>query len=682
MVPLLVWLLCAFAGGCALSWQEHLSRQAVVQRFNLRIDLMGDYVASYAADLVDRERLQANTSLADPVVPRREFERAVAGFGYPAAVLLDAHGRVLRVVPSDPSLIGRDLTGRYPHLRTALREGRPAVSPVVRSAARGLPVVAFAVPFETPSGRRVFSGAVGVRASPLSSYLASALSLSGAQVQLVDDNGVVVAANRPLPASTPDLEGLDDRLAAALADRPQGSYTAVGERWQYSSTAIAGTPWRLSATVRQEVFFASLHDNEIAGRAALGGAVAVGLLVVVAVTRARRSRHELQLSEHRFRRIFDGSRLPMTLTDAQGRFVRVNPAACLLFGRTEDDLVGSSFVDVTHPDDTTMPVGLVRDCLAGRIDAFDVDKRYVSADGRIIDASVTVCLLRDGQGRPQYFATQIVDMTERRALERARLASEAELAQRAEQLQEANAHLADVIAMLSHDVRQPLFNIVGLGELLLDDWTDSGHEEKRRDVQRMTAAGHRASNLVTDILTLAQLDAGALVARPVRVDLSRAVREAAAAHRASGAANITVLAPDETSGLADPAHLQLILGNLLSNATKYGQPPFTVTVSNRREHVEIRVADHGEGVPDAFVAQLFDRFARAGTGVATAKPGTGLGLYLVRQLARAGGLDVSYQPNDPCGAAFLIAIPFVPAEPGLTSADVRQLGDNKDRRTV
>jgi signal transduction histidine kinase len=85
-----------------------------------------------------------------------------------------------------------------------------------------------------------------------------------------------------------------------------------------------------------------------------------------------------------------------------------------------------------------------------------------------------------------------------------------------------------------------------------------------------------------------------------------------------------------------------------------------VTVSNRRQHVEIRISDHGEGVPPSFVPHLFDRFARADCGVATTTAGTGLGLYLVRQLAQAGGLDISYQPNQPRGAVFLIIVPCTP----------------------
>nr|WP_221379252.1 sensor histidine kinase [Actinoplanes polyasparticus] len=679
-MPLLIWLLLAVIATTGLLWQQRDSRQAVAQRFELRVSLMRDFVTSYTADLIEREAVQARASLTGASVGADQFAQAVAGFGYPAAVLIDSRGRALQVRPSDPAVIGTDLTSRYAHLRTALREGRPAVSPVVRSAVRGVPVVAFAVPFDSLSGRRVFSGAVTVRDGPLSAYLTSALSLSGAQIQLVDSAGSIVAANRPLDADIRTLAEENGPLAAAVRQGDHGRYRAGDQWWRYSSTPIAGTPWNLSATVSENVLYAAQADNEIAGRAALIGSAVVGLMVVVAIARARRSHQDLTSSEQRFRKIFDDSAIGMTLTDRHGRFIRVNPAACRLFGRTEADLIGRRFTDMIHPDDLEAVRAHGRAFLEQRADSFRREVRYVHADGHIRETATTSALLRDGDGRPTHFATQIVDMTERRALERARLAGEAELEQRAQQLQEANAHLADFIAMLSHDVQQPLTKIVGLGELLLEDWDHSSEGDKHSDVRRITSAGHRASELVNDVLTLARLDAGAMRARPVSLDLCHVVRGVVSAHQAGESTPVRVVAPDQTRGRADRKLLELILGNLLSNATKYGEPPIEVTVANRPDHVEIRVADHGEGVPVSFVPRLFDRFARAETGVAVSTSGTGLGLYLVRQLAEASGLEIAYQPNEPRGAAFVVTVPYSredrpsPARPGFSRAGLRAHG--------
>jgi PAS domain S-box-containing protein len=328
-----------------------------------------------------------------------------------------------------------------------------------------------------------------------------------------------------------------------------------------------------------------------------------------------------------------------------------------MLGRPPEDLIGRHFADITYPGDPGTGTRLMEDCLAGRMDSYELEKRYRHADGHPVEAIVTCALLRDPGGRPQFFTTQIVDITERRALERGRAAQQAELAERADQLQRANAQMADFMAMLTHDVRQPLTSIVTGGELLLDEWPDLPEASRIRYLQQMTAAGHRADQLVTEILTLAQLDAGALIARPVRVDLPHAVLDAVAVHRAGVEQAITVLAPDQAIALADPAHLQLILGNLLGNAIKYGAPPITVTLTGHPQHVDIHISDHGEGVPAAFVPQLFERFTRADTGVAVTKPGTGLGLYLVRRLAEAGGITINYRPHHPHGSTFTLTVP-------------------------
>ena len=670
ILPFVVWLVLTTGGSTGMLWLQHRSRDGVAQRFQLRVTLMRDFVASYVADLMDRERVQAEAFLIDPVVSQRDFDRSVAAFGYPGAVLVDGNGRVLRAVPADPSVTGRDLTSRYAHLRTAVQDGRPAVSAVVPSAVRGTPVVAFAVPFDTASGRRVFSGAVAVDDSPLGAYLTSALPQRGAGVQLVDPAGAVVAANRTLGAGIPMLNAHDPELARALRAAADGRYQADGEWWRYVSYPIDGTPWRLSATVPEDVLFASVTDNEIAGRVAGGTAAAVGLLVVLAAARARRNRRLSQLNEQRFRKVFDNSRIGMLISDPQGLLVRVNPAFCQMLGRPADELVGAHFADLTHPDDAGLGLAALRDCVDGVVDDVELEKRYVHANGRIVEATVSCALLRDPAGRPQFFATQIVDVTERRALERARDRHEAELASRAEELQQANTQMSDFIAMLTHDVRQPLTSVVANSELLLEEWGELDEPAKHHHVRRIAAAGHRADHLVSEILTLAQLDAGALVAYPVRLDVAGIVRAAVAAHGAVPDEPIAVLAPGRPVALADPMHLQLILGNLLGNAVKYGAPPVTVTVTTAHEHVRILVSDEGEGVPPSFVPELFGRFTRARTGVAVAKPGTGLGLYLVRQLAEAGGITVGYQPNEPHGSTFVLTVPCN-GRPGTPAGEQR-----------
>jgi len=114
--------------------------------------------------------------------------------------------------------------------------------------------------------------------------------------------------------------------------------------------------------------------------------------------------------------------------------------------------------------------------------------------------------------------------------------------------------------------------------------------------------------------------------------------------------------------LADARHLQQILTNLLSNARKYGDGQVRVQVGRLdRAQVEICVADGGEGVPDDFVPHLFERFSRAQSGVAPTRSGTGLGLYIVRELVEANGGTIRFEPNRPSGSRFVVELPADPA---------------------
>jgi signal transduction histidine kinase len=115
--------------------------------------------------------------------------------------------------------------------------------------------------------------------------------------------------------------------------------------------------------------------------------------------------------------------------------------------------------------------------------------------------------------------------------------------------------------------------------------------------------------------------------------------------------------------LADTRHLHQILVNLLSNAHKYGGEEAEVRVQAGRLDtalVEVVVADDGEGVPPEFVPHLFERFSRATSGVASTRTGTGLGLYIVRELVAANGGTIRYEPNRPHGSRFVVELPVDP----------------------
>jgi signal transduction histidine kinase len=213
--------------------------------------------------------------------------------------------------------------------------------------------------------------------------------------------------------------------------------------------------------------------------------------------------------------------------------------------------------------------------------------------------------------------------------------------------------------MLSHDAGQPLTVIGGYAELLAGGWERKDDGERRRMAGIIAAAAGRLTKLVEEILTMARSDAGAIKAGPVPVKLADALAQAAADVGVQ-VPGIVVATPGDAGFMADPVHLQQILANLILNAGKYGRPPVELSArmvaATGGDLVELRVADHGPGVPEEFAPHLFDRFTRGGQA-AGGQDGSGLGLFIVRKLAEANGGRVRYEPGRAEGACFVVTLP-------------------------
>ena len=277
---LLAWaLLCVLSGGLLLSAQRQSERD-ITRVFEDRTDVAARLTETYTRDLLDQERRVAGRELSSPSVSAQDFESVTNLFGYEAAVLLDARGRVLRVAPAKAPLIGQDLTKKYAHLRTAAT-GRTAVSTVVPSAAKGIPIVAFATPFESGQGRRVFSGAFDVRTTPIGAYLRKVTPLEGARVYLYDSAGTIVASSRNDLLGLKTLAQADPELARAVTRATAGQ---TGGGYQYSTRPVAGAPWRLVIAVPSAQLFEPINGSRrylpwLLWAAAVLGGLACSLLV-------------------------------------------------------------------------------------------------------------------------------------------------------------------------------------------------------------------------------------------------------------------------------------------------------------------------------------------------------------------------------------------------------------------
>lgn len=254
-----VILLCVLFAivGLAIYRAELSDRRSLGEQFRLRAEIAEAFLQTYVKELLARERSTAVRQLAEPQLSEAAFHAVVRAAELEGAVLLDWSGKLIHVYPSSGELRDSDLTARYAHLRVALAQGT-AVSNVVPSAAQSVPVIAFATRYDTTTGPRVFSGAYDVRSTPLSAYMANLLELEGANADLVDATGAVIASSRVLPPSITSVESIDPPLARALRAGRAGEYDTEHGRKLFSERKVTGSPWRLIISVEQATLFASL----------------------------------------------------------------------------------------------------------------------------------------------------------------------------------------------------------------------------------------------------------------------------------------------------------------------------------------------------------------------------------------------------------------------------------------
>ncbi len=253
------------------------------------------------------------------------------------------------------------------------------------------------------------------------------------------------------------------------------------------------------------------------------------------------------------------------------------------------------------------------------------------------------------------------DVTDRHELT---LRREQVLAREREQVRQLRAldRLKDeLVALVTHELRNPIASITGFTELLQAD-EESLAPEHRRFVAAIARQGSHLQHLVDDLLELARLDAGQVPIDPRPVPIDPLVREVVDNHRpAADARTVTVTDPVGTGAtvLADPMRLRQVLDNLLSNAIKYTPPGGAVRldVAGAGDRVRLAVADTGIGIPADEYPKLFNRFFRASTALAKNVEGTGLGLAITKAIVERHGGAIAAHPNEGGGTVFTVELP-------------------------
>ncbi|WP_408896974.1 PAS domain S-box protein [Nocardioides sp. R1-1] len=333
---------------------------------------------------------------------------------------------------------------------------------------------------------------------------------------------------------------------------------------------------------------------------------------------------ELRRSEEVFRLLVTAVKdYAIFMLGVDGRVASWNAGAAYIKGYSASEIVGQHF-RVFYPPEEQASGHPEQNLEVALRDGVHAEEGWrVRRDGSTFWARVVITAVYDESGRHRGFAKVTRDQTEQRAHEEER-----------RRALEQQAHL---LAVTAHELRTPAAVIEGAVDMLRDG-QDLDPVEREHILDAMSSSALRLQRLLTDLGTASDVQAEALALAPEPVSLrSVLVSSVERVHAAHGAARVQVRIDQDVELVADAARLGQALDNLLENAVRHGRPPIVLTGERTADGVRMSVSDGGPGVQPRLVDRVFDRFVHAGPTA-----GSGLGLYIVREIARLHGGDARY----------------------------------------
>ncbi|MBN9689264.1 MAG: PAS domain S-box protein [Verrucomicrobia bacterium] len=298
-----------------------------------------------------------------------------------------------------------------------------------------------------------------------------------------------------------------------------------------------------------------------------------------------RTEEQLRQSEEQFRQAINYSAIGMALVNLDGQWLQVNKTLCDIVGYSQEELLGRTFQEITHPDDLESDLANVRKILAGELSYYHMEKRYRHKDQRLVWVLLSVALVRKVDGTPLYFVSQVQDITSRKHSEEQIAAS----------LREKEVLLKEIHHRVKNNM-QVISSILSLqARYVSDGATRALFEECRGRVQSM-ALIHEKLYRAPDLATI---DFGVHI-RELAQMLLVSYREVSGRVRLETAVESVALDIDTAIPVG------LILNELLTNALKYGFPAGRAGVirvefaQTNLHHLTLRVKDDGVGLPPDF----------------------------------------------------------------------------------
>lgn len=342
----------------------------------------------------------------------------------------------------------------------------------------------------------------------------------------------------------------------------------------------------------------------------------------------------------RQRAVFDAAMDGIVILNEHGAIERANPAAGRIFRCAPEDLAGAPLRTLIDAESLAGIEAAVESRRGASAEAIRREGVAVRRDGSKFPIEVSIAGMTGGAA--DSVLAFMRDISERREVERMK---------------------DEFVSTVSHELRTPLTSIAGSLGLIAAGAAGALSEKAKRLIGIAQSNSQRLVRLINDVLDLEKLESGKLPFHFASVDLvDVAVRAIEGLRGYADQLSVDlVLEADRPARVnGDVDRLVQVVINLLSNAAKYSpkKAAVTVTVTNDGENGHLIVADRGPGVPEAFRDRIFSRFAQADSSDARGKSGTGLGLYIAKEIAERHGGRLWFESPPEGGARFHLDLPL------------------------
>ncbi|MDB5178279.1 MAG: multi-sensor signal transduction histidine kinase [Patescibacteria group bacterium] len=334
----------------------------------------------------------------------------------------------------------------------------------------------------------------------------------------------------------------------------------------------------------------------------------------------------------------------LIVTDVRGRITTINPYALESLGFQEDELLGQWFPrSIVAVDQHSHPIPqldriIIRALTTGQ--TVSGRTRYLRKNGSVMPVFITVSpVLIDG--RPTGAIEVFRDLTGETQLELAK---------------------DEFVSLASHQLRTPATGVkLILSMLSQGDFGDLTPKQKKYVDKAIQSNDHQL-HIIESLLSAAQVDSGRMELERDSTDLVRVLHEAVNEHMAiiqDKQQEVFMDTPPKLILTIDVSKIRMVIDNLLSNASKYSNPGdrIEIELTQQGPHIQLSVTDHGVGMPTADLKKLFTKFTRIKNELSTSAGGTGLGLFLVKNIVELhqGTVTVISDPGQ--GSKFTITLP-------------------------